>query len=777
MSLLTTTKLGISFADEQHKIHRFISKFQDAGRPNTQGAPDAAPDAAPMSKYHAIIARIAVRETDTITIELDDLAAFDEFDHQFVAHVERNTKTYVGLFSRVVDEVLSTMDRGEVTTESTPLEIIVSQRMQRDTQIQQEHPEVAATPPELTRLYSLFFKPRTATKALSIREIKSEGLGSLVKIRGLVTRVSNVKPQAVVICQSCEQCGEEIFQEITSQQVSMLVQCPSTKCQTNQTKGQLYLQTRASKFLRVQEVKIQELTDQVPIGHIPRTMTVQLYEGLVRQVSPGDAVHISGIYLPIPFTGFKAIRAGLLTDTYLEAHDILPLKKSYREMELTDAVRAEIEAIRAAPNAYARLAQSLAPEIYGHVDVKKALLLQLVAGLTKETKDGMKIRGDLNICLMGDPGVAKSQLLKYISKAAPRGVYTTGRGSSGVGLTASVARDPVTEELVLEAGALVLADNGIACIDEFDKMDEGDRTAIHEVMEQQTISISKAGITTTLNARTAILAAANPQFGRYDVHRRASDNINLPTALLSRFDLLFLLLDRPSIEDDLRLAHHITYVHQHRVQPQLMDSAASGAGHDAPVPFSPVPLDVLRHYVAQARLFSPQVPPDVADYIVNAYVQMRAHAASAAGASSNDFAYLSARTLLSIVRLATALARLRFDAAVGLGDVDEAIRLCDASKASITHTGKASAAASTAARGDSTTVVLDLVKAMSRAADGSLKREISVARVAERTVARGLSREQLDQALAFWADQGIWMIINNGSCLRWQHVDDDDDEA
>ena len=189
--------------------------------------------------------------------------------------------------------------------------------------------------------------------------------------------------------------------------------------------------------------------DQVPVGHIPRSMTIHVHGSLTRQMSPGDVVHLGGIFLPIPYTGFQAVRAGLLTDTYLEAHHIHQLKKQYSEMEVTPEIQRQIILLKDDPQLYVKLAQSIAPEIYGHLDVKKALLLLLVGGVTKTLGDGMKIRGDLNICLMGDPGVAKSQLLKYISKVAPRGVYTTGKGSSGVGLTAAVMRDPVTDEMVL----------------------------------------------------------------------------------------------------------------------------------------------------------------------------------------------------------------------------------------------------------------------------------------------------------------------------------------
>ncbi|CAF3958248.1 unnamed protein product [Rotaria sp. Silwood2] len=442
-----------------------------------------------------------------------------------------------------------------------------------------------------------------------------------------------------------------------------LVMCPSQDCVTNKSGGRLSLQTRGSKFIKFQEVKIQEQTDQVPVGNIPRSMTIWCRGTNTRLCQPGDHIAVSGIFLPLLRTGFRQMTQGLLSDTFLEAHRIVLLNKTEdEEIEDSEMNEAELADLFAEKDLYDRLARSIAPEIYGHEDIKKALLLLLVGGIDKSPQ-GMKVRGNINVCLMGDPGVAKSQLLSYVNRLAQRSQYTTGRGSSGVGLTSALIKDPVTNEFVLEGGALVLADQGVCCIDEFDKMTDHDRTAIYEVMEQQTISIAKAGILTSLNARTSILAAANPAYGRYNPKRSIEANIQLPAALLSRFDLLWIIQDKNDREIDLKLARHIASIHQTGCQPDIENHQHF------------INMKTLRRYIATCKKKQPLVPETLLDYIVTAYVELRKQARV-----SKDMTYTSARMLLSILRLSTALARLRCDDLVSKDDIDEALRLMESSR-------------------------------------------------------------------------------------------------
>jgi len=683
----TTIRIGVNFQTEIERATNFLEKYQDPVSGSQK----------PTNKYMDQINEVAQNQRDSITIELDDVERFINSTNSnkfngFLLNIQQNTKRYVELFSSAVDKLMPAVEM-EINEESEPLDVIMYHRKR------QENPDNNKLPAILTRRYSLYIKPLSSTKPMIIRNVKGSNVGHLITVSGIVTRVSDVKPFLVVNTYSCDRCGNEIFQEIKGRYFTPLVECQSAYCKTNNFKGSLHQQTRASKFLKFQEVKIQEMTDQVPMGHIPRTMTVYLFQNQVRTVNPGDSVYISGIFLPSPHVGFRAIRAGLITDTYLEAHYVHSLKKQYDQMDSTPEMDEIVNKLANDPDVYNRLSSSIAPEIYGHEDVKKALLLLLVGGASKETGDGMKIRGDINICLMGDPGVAKSQLLKYISKSAPRGVYTTGRGSSGVGLTASVMRDPVTDEMVLEGGALVLADNGIACIDEFDKMDEDDRTAIHEVMEQQTISISKAGITTTLNARTSILAAANPAFGRYNPNRKPSENINLPAALLSRFDLLFLILDTPNINEDHRLAQHIGYVHIHNSAPKKENEELI------------IDSNIIRHYIAKARTFYPTISPAVGEFITNLYIQKRIEPDN-----EDDFQYTCARTLLSVIRLSSALARIRFSNEVTNEDVEEALRLIQISKESLRN-----AKGNNTSRLPSSDAIYSLCRDMARAPNGSIQ--------------------------------------------------------
>ena len=421
-------------------------------------------------------------------------------------------------------------------------------------------------------------------------------------------------------------------------------------------------------------------------------------------------------------------------------------KKSYMDFTPDVELQARIEEMQTTDDLYTKMAQSIAPEIFGHDDVKKALLLLLVGGATRQMEDGMKIRGDINVCLMGDPGVAKSQLLKHIATVAPRAVYTTGKGSSGVGLTAAVTRDTSTGELVLEGGALVLADMGICCIDEFDKMEENDRTAIHEVMEQQTVSIAKAGITTALNARTSVLAAANPVYSKYNPNRTPEENINLPAALLSRFDLLWLILDMPDHDHDKRLAEHVAYVHRYEEHP--------------PLEFETLDAPFMRAMISHARQYEPAVPQEVTDYIVDEYVRMRQESL----VEGATFGFTSARTLLAILRLSQALARLRCATEVNRDDIVEARRLMTLSRSSVTEAARGRDDDDMRKKDDPISIVYTIIR---NHAQATAAPAVKIATILPMVLSRGRTREDLDACVTEYEALNVWFVDEARTMIRF----------
>ncbi|BFF97938.1 DNA replication licensing factor Mcm7 [Drosophila madeirensis] len=705
------------YAQDRESIKTFLSEFCKCDD-----------DGKKQFVYGSQLVKLAHREQVLITIDLDDLS---EFNESLAEAVIDNCRRYAGIFSDVIAELLPSYKQQEVHAKDA-LDVYIEHRLMMDARVRnpmEQRDERNSFPAELMKRFEVGFKPLSTEKAHSIREVKAQHIGKLTTVRGIVTRCTEVKPMMVVATYTCDRCGSETYQPVSSLSFTPVHDCPSDDCRVNKAAGRLYLQTRGSKFVKFQELKMQEHSDQVPVGHIPRSMTVLCRGEVTRMAQPGDHVVVSGVFLPLVRSGFAQMIQGLLSETYLQAHRIICINKnddiSDKEAELTPD---ELEEL-AQDDFYERLATSLAPEIYGHLDVKKALLLLLVGGVDKRP-DGMKIRGNINICLMGDPGVAKSQLLGYISRLALRSQYTTGRGSSGVGLTAAVMKDPLTGEMMLEGGALVLADQGVCCIDEFDKMADTDRTAIHEVMEQQTISIAKAGIMTTLNARVSILAAANPAFGRYNPRRTVEQNIQLPAALLSRFDLLWLIQDKPDRDNDLRLAKHITYVHCHSRQP--------------PSRVKSLDMHLMRRYINLCKRKNPTIPDELTDYIVGAYVELRREARN-----QKDMTFTSARNLLGILRLSTALARLRLSDRVEKDDVAEALRLLEMSKDSLnqTHEHQKGHVPNTS----------DRIFAIVRELAGSGK-SVRIGDIMDRCMTKGFKPDQVDKCIDDYEELNVWQV-------------------
>ncbi len=526
--------------------------------------------------------------------------------------------------------------------------------------------------PLQTRVYNL-----KSTKV--IRDLDPSDIGTLVSVSGMVTRSSSIIPDQSLACFRCTKCNHEAITRNDRGNIDEPATCPNGACQA---KFSMQLVYNCSAFVDKQMLKVQEAPNDIPEGETPHTVTMFTRQDLVDAVKPGDRVKVVGIYRAQPVRvnprgrEVKSIYKTFIDVMHVEkdgSHDDLfsmmmdevgadgaVSNTSNMTAEEVQAKKQKFHEISSTPDVYERLAASLAPSIWQLDDVKKGLLCQLFGGVSKALPSG-KTRGEINVLLVGDPGVSKSQILSYVHKLAPRGIYTSGRGSSAVGLTAYVTRDPETRDMVLESGALVLSDRGICCIDEFDKMSDAARSVLHEVMEQQTISVAKAGIIATLNARTSVLACANPVGSRYNPLLSVVENIQLPPSLMSRFDLIYLMLDKADEPTDRRLARHLIALYG--------DPNAIGAGTSAPVP-----IEILREYIAFARATcKPKLTPEAAQKLANAYADMRALGMSRKTVSATP------RQLESLIRLSEGSARIRLSDWVEERDVLEAVRLMQVS--------------------------------------------------------------------------------------------------
>ena len=545
------------------------------------------------------------------------------------------------------------------------------------------------------------------------RTLRSVHLGKMMSLEGIVTRCSLVRPKILKSVHYCEKTLK--FHQREYRDATMYGTLPpsSTVYPTEDENGnRLTTEYGHSLFRDHQMISIQEMPERAPPGQLPRSIDVVMDDDMVDRCKPGDRIQLVGMYRSL---GNRVGQSSSSTFRTLMIGNNINLLSSkagggIAQAHITDTDIRNINKIAKRKNVFNLLSQSLAPSIYGHEYIKKAVLLLLLGGEEKNLPNGTHIRGDINILMVGDPSTAKSQMLRFVLNTAPLAIATTGRGSSGVGLTAAVTTDKETGERRLEAGAMVLADRGVICIDEFDKMSDVDRVAIHEVMEQQTVTIAKAGIHTSLNARCSVVAAANPIYGQYDVHKDPHKNIALPDSLLSRFDLLFVVTDDVDEQRDRMISEHVLRMHRY-LQPGLeegtpavdnLDQAldvgapegtdADGAamlGDTSPFEkYNPLlhsgvtgtgrPNDkkevlsiaFIKKYIQYAKSrIHPVLTKGAAEWIVNVYSNLRNDELSG---NQKRTSPLTARTLETLIRLATAHAKSRLSSKVEERDAEAA---------------------------------------------------------------------------------------------------------
>ncbi|MEM4258266.1 MAG: minichromosome maintenance protein MCM [Candidatus Thermoplasmatota archaeon] len=509
---------------------------------------------------------------------------------------------------------------------------------------------------------------------IAIRKIRAMHLGKLVAVEGLVKKRTEVRPKLQVAAFQCQKCGAVLKIEQDEDILKEPAECYEDQGGCGRVSS-FKLSTNLSTFIDSQKIEIQENPEGLRGGAQPERISCFLEDDLVGEIAPGDRIIVNGILHSLQ----RRVGALRLTsfDKTMEAISIESQEQAFEEVEVTEEDEKLILKTSKDPEIYEKMKQSIAPTIYGLETEKDALVLQLFGGLSKEMPDGTHIRGDIHMLLVGDPGTAKSQMLTYMSKIAPRSVYASGKASSAAGLTAAAVRDEFGEgQWTLEAGALVLADMGIACVDEIDKMDETDRSALYQAMEQQEISVAKAGINATLKSRCSLLAAANPKLGRFDDFSPIHEQINMPPALLSRFDLIFSILDKPNRKQDTELASHILRSHKAgEIRENILKAKKSKFTKATENEMMKIVMPVfepefLRKYVAYAkRNVFPVMSDEAMEILQNYYVDFRS--------SSEGSVPFTPRQLEAFVRLSEASARIRLSQEVTVEDAKRALSIID----------------------------------------------------------------------------------------------------
>lgn len=626
---------NVSVREAQSQFRSFIFEFLDS----ETGSP----------KYTELLEEILAEEEYNLNLDCRNLADFNQqLYHQLICYPQE----IIPVFDLVIHEI-----------------------------VQERYSEFAMQRRVQVRTFNLL-------NISDMRGLDPSNIDQMVAIQGMVIRAGDLIPDLKIGFFRCGTCGHELEVAIDRGKIQHPQKC--NRCKNPKTYELIH---NRCVYANKQLIRIQEAPENIPDGFTPQTVDAFAFDDLVGVARPGDRVEITGIFRAVPVRTSRkktTVRAvyksyfdvihfkrvdkrrcdgtsggesieGILEDNVLES-DTLRVVTEERERRLIEIGRDG--------NIYQKLVDSVAPSIFGMEDVKKGILCQLFSGTTKNFPSSLRgrFRGDINVLLCGDPGVSKSQILRYVHLLSPRGIYTSGKGSSAVGLTAYVTKDPETKQLVLESGALVLSDRGICCIDEFDKMSDSTRSILHEVMEQQTVSIAKAGIIATLNARTAILAAANPVHSRWDPKLSVVENIRLGPTLLSRFDLIYLLLDKPSEMMDRKLAKHLISMYYSEDERQREPESNERGSPDR------LDLETLSAYISYARKnIHPQISNEAAKDLVSGYTSLRRRG------QNKKVVTATPRQLESLIRLSEALAKMRLSQTVGREDVAEAIRLMDVS--------------------------------------------------------------------------------------------------